>query len=74
MKTSKTIYENVAAFLLKCPLDEIGNEQVIDIVQSYQNQMIHSRDAIELIINEHRRFLDKFIQMTMYHYVLIKED
>lgn len=74
MKTSKTIYENAAAFLLKCPLCEIGNEDVADIVQSYQNQMIHSRDAIDIITNEHRRFLDKFIQFTMYHYVLLKED
>ena len=65
MKCSQLLYENIAGFLLTCPVDEIGYELVADIVQSFQLKMISRKDAISLIVATHKSFLEQFIQMTM---------
>lgn len=68
MMCSKTLYENIANFLLECPIDEIGHTTVSDIVQSYQLKMISKKDAVCLITEGHKPFLEKFVQLTMMNY------
>lgn len=65
MNCSKAMYENIAGFLLNCPAEEIGNDQVADIVESFHHNMISKREAINIITSNSKTFLEKFVYLTM---------
>lgn len=59
----KEEHTTTAIFLLEdCPIEEIGNEIVADIVESYRHNMINKNSAINMMLDSETKYIEKYIR------------
>lgn len=53
-----------ADFMLShCPIDEINNESIRDIIESFRFDMMNRQSALGLLLNHHQKFLEKYLKI-----------